>query len=70
MRYEMKIILATLLTAVMGIQAYGNTPADSVKVYFRTGFSRLDPASEEDRQAMESFISILRKKKVGKEIDS
>lgn len=70
MRYELKIILATLLTGFMAIQSFGNTPADSVKVYFRAGYSRFDPSFDNNRKAMESFINIVKEKHEADEIDS
>lgn len=70
MRYELKITLASLLIVFMAVQIYGNTPADSVKVYFRAGYSCFDPALDENRNAMENFISLVRKKYEADLIDS
>ena len=52
----MKIILATLMTAFMAASAFGETPADSVKVLFRVGYSQYNPALGDNRAAMDGFI--------------
>ena len=66
----MKIILATLLTVLIGFQASGEAPADSVRVFFRAGHSRFDPALGDNRAVMDSFIEEVRKAYEANLIDS
>ena len=61
MLQKMKIILAIMLTVLMAVQAFGNTPSDSVKVYFRVGQRQFDPALRNNRAEMDSFVNIVRK---------
>lgn len=56
----MKNILALLLTFLISYQVFGETPADSVKVYFRVGYSQYNPAFGNNREAMDSFIVKVR----------
>ena len=61
MRLTMKIIIASVLTVLIGLKAYGETPADSVKVYFRVGHRQFDPAFGNNRAVMDSFVNVTRK---------
>ena len=70
MQYRLKIILATLMTAFMAASAFGETPADSVKVLFRVGYSQYNPALGDNRAAMDGFIENVRKAREANEIDS
>lgn len=55
-RLKMKIILTSILTVIIAISAFGETPADSVKVYFLAGRRLFDPSLGNNGEAMESFI--------------
>lgn len=57
----MKIILASMLTVLIAIQAFGDTPSDSVKVYFHVGQRLFDPELRNNSGVMESFVNIVRK---------
>ena len=70
MQCRMKIILAMLLTAIIAVKALGETPSDSVKVYFRVGYSQFDPAFDNNGKAMDRFISLLTDANKANEIDS
>ncbi|MDE5871278.1 MAG: DUF3575 domain-containing protein [Muribaculaceae bacterium] len=70
MRFILKIISISLLTVFMGMQAFGNTPADSVKVFFRVGECQYDPSYENNRKAMADFIDNLRIAEANDRIDS
>ena len=50
-------ILASLLSVFMTLQAFGEIPADSVKVYFRVGQHALDPEHSNSHAVMDSFIN-------------
>ena len=70
MQLKMKIILASMLMALMATHAFGNTPVDSVKVYFQVGSSLFDPALRDNGNAMESFIRSVKDKHTPEETDS
>lgn len=70
MQGKVKITLATVLTALMMVQAFGETPADSARVLFRVGYSQFNPSLGNNREAMDSFIDMVRKAKELNEIDS
>ena len=57
----MRIILTSVLVALMTIAAFGNTKSDSVKVYFRVGQHVFDPTLRNNRAVMDSFVNIVRK---------
>lgn len=59
MRYVLSIIMASLLTVIMTMEAFGDAPADSVKVYFIVGHSRFNPDVRDNRAAMDRFIHIV-----------
>lgn len=61
MRYEIRIILASLLMIIMALQVFGETPSDSAKVYFPAGHRRLDSIPDTDRELMDSFVDKIRK---------
>lgn len=64
-----KIILTSLLTVVMTLQAFGEIPADSVKVYFHVGHSAFDPSLRNNRAVMDSFVNIVREAKASDNIN-
>lgn len=70
MRDKTKMILAILLTVLIGFQASGEASADSVRMLFRVGYSRFDPALGDNRAAMDSFIEEVRKAYEANAIDS
>ena len=53
------MIIASLLTFVWTMEAYGDAPADSVKVYFIVGHSRFNPDVRDNSAAMDRFIRIV-----------
>ncbi|MDE6632652.1 MAG: DUF3575 domain-containing protein [Muribaculaceae bacterium] len=59
----MKIILTSILTVLIAITAFGEIPADSVKVYFLAGRRHFDPSLGNNREAMESFIEKVKEAK-------
>lgn len=59
----MKIILTSILTVIIAISAFGETPADSVKVYFLVGSQLFDPSLGNNRAAMDSFIEKVKQSK-------
>ena len=56
-------ILASLLAVFMTLQAFGNSPADSVKVYFRVGQRAFDPELRNNKAVMDSFVNIVSRAK-------
>lgn len=52
-------ILTTLLAVLMTLQAFGNIPTDSVKVYFRVGQRAFDPNLRNNRAVMDSLVNIV-----------
>lgn len=70
MQCRVKIILASILMAMIAIKAFGETPSDSVKVYFRVGYSQFDPAFDDNGKAMDRFINLIIKANKSNEIDS
>ncbi|MDE6022755.1 MAG: DUF3575 domain-containing protein [Muribaculaceae bacterium] len=61
MRYEIRIILASVLMTILTLQVFGETPSDSVKVYFRAGHRQFDPALDNNGEVMANFIEKVRK---------
>lgn len=64
MRYIINKILASIMMILMAFQVYGETPADSVKVYFRVGHRLFDPALDNNRAVMDSFVNNVRRANV------
>lgn len=48
-----------MLSVILTLPGYGETPSDSVKVYFRVGHHQFDPALRNNRAAMDSFVNIV-----------
>lgn len=69
MQYMLKIRLASLLAVLMTFQAFGETPADSVKVYFRVGHRLFDPAFSNNGLVMDNFIKKVQEAKAEDNID-
>lgn len=65
----MKIILTSILTVIIAISAFGEMPADSVKVYFLAGRRLFDPSFGNNGRAMESFIEKVKEAKAQDNID-
>ena len=59
----MKIILTSILTVLIAISAFGEIPADSVKVYFLAGRRLFDPALANNGAAMDGFIKKVKEAK-------
>ncbi len=70
MRFFVKIILATLLTVLLTQKASGEAPSDSVKVFFLIGHSQFNPTIDNNREAMDLFIELVRKAKEENRLDS
>ena len=70
MRDKNKMILAILLILLIAPVAFGETVADSVKVYFRVGHRNFDPALRNNRAVMDSFVNIVRKAHAENNIES
>ena len=70
MRHGVKIILASLLMVVTIFRTFGDTPADSVKVFFPVGYSRFNPALGDNGEAMDRFIDLVRIAKESGSLDS
>lgn len=66
----MKKIVTSIITVLIAISVFGNTPADSVKVYFRVGQYSFDPAFRSNREEMENFINTVSQAKVEDNIKS
>ena len=66
----MKKIVTSIITALIAISVFGNTPADSVKVYFRVGQYTFDPALRSNREVMDNFINTVCKAKAEDNIKS
>ncbi len=49
-----------MLAVIMTLSALGETPSDSMKVYFRMGHSQFEPALRNNRAVMDSFVNIVR----------
>ena len=65
----MKILLTSILTVLIAISAFGEIPADSVKVYFLAGRRLFAPSLGNNREAMESFIEKVKEAKALDNID-
>lgn len=60
MKLTKKIIIASVLIILTGLEVLGETPADSAKVYFRVGLSKFDPDFCDNRAVMERFVGEVR----------
>lgn len=50
-----------MMMTIMTLQIFGETPSDSVKVYFRAGHRQFDPTLDNNRAVMDSFVNKVRK---------
>ncbi len=65
----MKKILTCTIALILAICAFGQTRADSVKVYFHIGRSNFDPTLEDNASAMNHFIEKVREAASSKNLD-
>lgn len=68
-RKFMRTVLICLFALLSGITAAAQQPADSVRIYFRSGYRQFDPSIGENRVAMERFISLIKKADSSNDID-
>ena len=62
-------LLAFVLTVMATFASFGFNCADSVKVYFRVGHRQFDPSLEDNRTAMDGFVSKVREAAAADDID-
>ncbi len=65
----MKLKLTSIIALIIALTAYGETPADSVKVYFRVGDRQFDPNYRDNGAKMDSFIIKVKEAKANDNID-
>lgn len=68
-RKFMRTVLICLFALLSGITVAAQQPADSARVYFRSGYRQFDPSIGENRAAMERFISLIKKADSSNDID-
>lgn len=67
--YIMKKVIIYIIVALSALTAFGQLPADSVKVYFRIGSGKFDPLLENNAAQMDSLVNRIRKAVEAQELD-
>lgn len=67
--YTMKRVIIYIIVALSAITAFGQLPADSVKVYFRLGSGKFDPLLENNAARMDSLVNRIRMAVEAQELD-